>query len=49
LCTADVIASRKEWNQRFENEPQVIQEMLLTEVHEHKQAGNKSKKPVKKA
>jgi hypothetical protein len=49
LCTADVIASRKEWNQKFENEPQVIQEMLLTEVHEHKQTGNKSKKSVKKA
>lgn len=36
LCTADVMASRKEWNQLFQNEPVIIQEMMQTEVHENK-------------
>ena len=31
LCTADYMASRKEWCQTFAGEPDVIQKMLLTE------------------
>lgn len=38
LCTADVIASRKEWNQLFQNEPVIIQEMMNSEVHESKKS-----------
>ena len=32
LCTADYMASRKEWNQTFTGEPQLIQEMLQSET-----------------
>ena len=38
LCTADVMASRKEWNQLFQNEPVTIQEMMKTEVYENKKS-----------